>query len=442
MRGPRTGRRDAPPRWDTQERLAPAPPGRHGRRRLWRTFASLESENFRWYFFAMMGNFTAMNMQMFIRGWLVYKLTGSFADLGTINLANGLSGLAFALVGGVVAERVRQKKHVLQTGQVLNACIALAIGWLLAVGQLSFAHLVLAAVVHGIVQNTIMPSRQALVPETVGMERLTNAIALNTSGMNVARLLMPGLAGWAVGALGGDRDIGAAQWVYFAMAGLYLSSVVSLRWLRVADRRIDASLQETPVRQLLDGFRYIGREPVIRMLLLANFFMVWFSMTYFMLLPGFAMEVLGAGAGRLGLLTSLSGVGSVVGALVIASLPERRRGLVLLSSSLLLGIALVAFAMSTAYWVSAAILMVVGLGQAGRMSLSNVLIQTYVADDYRGRVMSVYMMEFSLMSMGIFAMGHVADLIGPQLTVGGAAVALILLTTGLLRFAPGYRNLE
>ena len=179
------------------------------------------------------------------------------------------------------------------------------------------------------------------------MSRLMNALALTTSGMNGARLLMPGLAGWMVGALGaGGGEIGPARYVYFTMAAMYLWSVVALTPVSVVDRTTHDRPRRA-LRDLLDGFDYIRGEPTIRMLLAANFFMVLFSMTYFWLLPGFAKEVLGAGPMRLGLLTSLSGVGSLVGSLVIASLPARRRGLVLLISATLLGVSLLAFSFST-----------------------------------------------------------------------------------------------
>jgi MFS family permease len=161
-----------------------------------------------------------------------------------------------------------------------------------------------------------------------------------------------------------------------------------------------------------------------------------------MLLPGFAKEVLDAGPGRLGVLTSISGVGSLIGSLVIASLPDRKRGLRLLQSALLLGVALIAFSLSTSYWVSVAILTVVGLGQAGRMSLSNVLIQSYVDDDFRGRVMSVYMLEWALTSFGIYGFGVLAQVFGPQWAVGGSAVVLVAVALGLLLFSPTYRRLQ
>ncbi len=384
-----------------------------------------------------------MNMQMFIRGWLVFELTGSFAALGIMSLANGVAGVATALFGGVIADRVRQKKHVVQVGQGLNVLVVLGVGTLIATDSLRFSHLIVAALVQGAVMNTMMPSRQALTPEILGMERLMNAIAINTMGMNAARLMMPGFAGWLVGALAGEAGGGiwAGQFVYYMMAALYGCSILGLLKVRVADRVLPKG-SAPPLHELRAGFRYAWEARTIRMLLGCNFLMVLFSMTYFMLLPGFAKEVLDTGPARLGYLTSISGVGSVIGSLIVASLPNRRRGLVLLLSSLLLGFALVAFSISTTYWLSVAILTVVGLGQAGRMSLSNVLVQAYVADEFRGRVMSIYMMEFSLMSLGIFFIGLLANVVGPQIAVGGSALALVVVASVLLIFVPAYRNLD
>ena len=194
------------------------------KRSVWRTiFRALEDRNFRWFFVAQFGSFTALNMQMFIRGWLVFELTGSFAALGIMSLANGTAGVVTALFGGVIADRVRQKKHVVQVGQALNTLVVLVVGTLIATDLLRFSHLIVAAMVQGAAMNTMMPSRQALTPEILGMERLMNAIAINTMGMNAARLLMPGFAGWLVGALDGGNGGGirAAQFVYYTMAVLY-----------------------------------------------------------------------------------------------------------------------------------------------------------------------------------------------------------------------------
>ncbi|XOV87058.1 MAG: MFS transporter [Pseudomonadota bacterium] len=407
-----------------------------------KTFDAFRDTNFRWFFLALCGNFASMNMQMFVRGWLVFEITGSYQKLGWMSAAGGLVGLFAAPLGGVVADRVRQKKHVIQYCQTFNALIALTIGILIARGELIFEHLLVASILQGLAMNAMMPARQALTKDVVGLSRLTNAIALNTSGMNTARLLLPGLAGGMVAALGGGNgNIDPARFVYYLMTGLYVFSVVVMFKVTVADR-IAPKVPDGPMlAELKLGFEYVLRTPVIFMLLGCNFLMVFFSMTYFMLLPGFAKEVLDAGPDRLGLLISISGVGSLAGSLVIASMSNRNRARVLLSGALLLGVALLFFAMSTNYWLSVCLLTLVGLGQSARMSLSNVLIQSYVDDHFRGRVMSIYMLEMSVLSICIYPISIVADLIGPQWAVGVSAAGLICLVL-VLFCVPAYRDLD
>jgi MFS family permease len=405
-------------------------------------FDAFSVVNYRWFFAALCGNFAAMNMQMFIRGWLVFEITGSYQKLGWMTAAGGIVGLFAAPIGGVVADRVRQKKHVLQIAGSANALITFGVGFLIATGDLNFEHLLAASVLQGLVMNAMMPARQALTKDVVGLDRLTNAIALSTSGMNTARLLLPGLAGGMVAALGGGNgNIDPAKWVYFLMTGLYLWSAGMVTFVKVSDR----AESDTPRGRMFDeltlGFSYVRRTPVIFMLLVCNFLMVFFSMTYFMLLPGFVKQVLDAGPDRLGLIISLSGVGSLAGSLYIASIANRRRARVLLTGALIMGVALLLFSMSTNYWLSVALLTVVGLGQAARMSLSNVLIQSYVDDDFRGRVMSIYMLEMSILSISIFPISVMADIVGPQWAVGTSAACLIVLV--LVLFAvPSYRDLD
>ena len=159
------------------------------------TFAAFEIINYRWFFAALCGNFAAMNIQMFIRGWLVFEITGSYEKLGWMTAAGGLVGLVAAPLGGVVADRVKQKKTILQLAGIANALITLGIAALIFQGILVFEHLLISSILQGLVMNAMMPARQAFTKDVVGLDRLTNAIALSTSGMNTARLLLPGLAG-------------------------------------------------------------------------------------------------------------------------------------------------------------------------------------------------------------------------------------------------------
>lgn len=406
------------------------------------TFDAFQIVNYRWFFAALCGNFASMNMQMFIRGWLVFEITGSYEKLGWMTAAGGIVGLFAAPIGGVVADRARQKKYVLQISGCANAFITLAMAIVITIDRLTFEHLLLASIFQGLVMHTMMPSRQALTRDVVGLDRLTNAIALSTSGMNTARLLLPGLAGGMVAALGGGHGyIDPAKWVYFLMTALYLFSALMMFMVKVDDRPIPAKPDGPIIQELQSGFRYVLQTPVILMLLVCNFLMVFFSLTYFMLLPGFVKEVLSAGPARLGLIISISGVGSLIGSLYIASLPNKNRAKVLLSGAMLMGISLLLFSMSTHYWLSVGLLTIVGLGQAARMSLSNVLIQSYVSDEFRGRVMSIYMLEMAVLMISIYPISVFAQAFGPQLAVGVSAACLIVLVAGLF-FYPAYRDLD
>ena len=383
-----------------------------------------------------------MNIQMFVRGWLVFEITGSYEKLGWMTAAGGLVGLIAAPLGGVVADRVRQKTHVIQVSGVCNMFVTLWVAWLIAEGSLLFEHLLIASILQGIIMNAMMPSRQALTKDVVGLDLMTNAIALSTSGMNTARLLLPGLAGGLVAALGGgDGNIDPAKWIYLLMSVLYLFATLTMFKVRVADNEGAGGPNLPILLELKHGFDYVLRTPIIFMLLGTNFLMVFFSLTYFMLLPGFVKDVLDAGPDKLGMLISISGMGSLVGSLLVASLPNKRRARILLYGALMMGIALLGFAASTHYWLSVFLLTFVGFGQAARMSLSNVLIQTYVADEFRGRVMSIYMLEMSILSIALYPISVAADIFGPQWAVGISAAFLIVLVVALFN-VPAYRRLD
>ena len=289
------------------QKTDPEPPALRTQSRWHSTFKAFELVNYRWFFASLFANFSSMNIQMFIRGWLVFEITGSYEKLGWMTAAGGVVGLVAAPLGGVVADRVRQKKHVLQVAGIGNMFITLAVAGLIASDRLVFEHLLVASILQGLVMSSMMPSRQALTKDVVGLDLLTNAIALSTSGMNTARLLLPGLAGGLVAALGGGQgDIEPAKWVYLVMSVLYLTAVLGLFMVKVDDREQSLDAIMSVATELKLGFTYVWETKVILMLLACNFLMAFFSMTYFMLLPGFVKEVLNAGPEGLG--TSSRGV--------------------------------------------------------------------------------------------------------------------------------------
>ncbi len=403
-----------------------------------KTFSSLRNPVYRLYLGALLGQMASMNMQMMARSLLIYRLTGSAAILGAMSLANALPMLSLALFGGVIADRV-QKKYVMLAGQASSALISLGIALVLTLGYLSSEHtgswwiLIVASVLQGTVMGLMMPSRQAIIHEIVSEEQLLNAISLNSMGMNTLRLFAPAATGFLIDAFG----FGA---IYYAMTGMYLMAVVFIAFMPLTSTM--AIRGGGALAEIKEGFHYIRHETTILLILLFTLVSVVLSMPYMFLMPVFTEDILKVGATGMGVLLSVSGIGALVGSLVLASLPNKKRGLMLLGGSLILGIALVGFSFSNMWYLSLALIVFVGLGQTTRMTLGNTLLQYYVEDDYRGRVMSFYMMEFGLMSIGTFSVGLMAEAIGVQWSLGGFAMVLTIICILALVFVPRLRKLD
>ncbi len=409
-----------------------------GRLRSLGTFDSLREPIFRWFFLGQMGQSGAMQLQQLLRGYLVFQLTGSFTALGVMSLAQSVPMLTLSLPGGVLADRL-PRKHLVQAGQAVNVANAVVLVAVIAGGWLRVEYLIASAVVQGIVMSLMMPARQSMIPDIVAPGRLTNAIALNSAGMQSMRLFAPGLGG-AITAWAG------ADWGYGLTAVLYL---VALLGIMPIPTSITAPAPHeraggvgSAIEDASKSIRYITGDPTMRTLLAVNLATVVLAMPYIIILPGFVETVFGGGAGSLGVLLSITGVGSLAGSLVIASLPDRRRGLLLMASSFLTGAGLFAFAVSSVFWLSALILVVVGVGTAGRLSLSNVLVQAYVEPRYRGRVMSIYMTQFSLLFIGAFFIGLLAEVYGVQQVMAAVALALMVTSLAVVAFVPRMRRLD
>lgn len=406
--------------------------------RTLKTFDSLKNPVYRLYFTGMLGHMASLNMQMIARSFLIYQLTGSATLLGLLALATALPMLFLALFGGVIADRV-QKKYVVIAGQATSAVVSLAIALSLTTGYLSAEHagswwvLMVASVLQGTIMSLMLPSRQALIREIVTEEQLMNAVALNSLGMNMFRLMAPAITGFLIDAAGFEA-------VYYAMTGMYLYAVIVVSFMpRTSKITITGG---GALKDISEGFRYIRQNTTILYILVFVLFVVVLSMPYIALLPIFTVDILKVSATGMGVLISVSGIGALVGSITLASLPSRKRGIMLLISSLILGLALVAFSFSSTWNFSLAVIIFVGLGQAGRMTLSNTLLQHYSDDEYRGRVMSFYMMERGLTSFGTFGAAMIAEAVGVQWAVGGFASVLVLIALLALIFVPRLRKLE
>ena len=333
---------------------------------------------------------------------------------------------------------------MVQLGQAINAALAIALGVMLFLGVLRFEHLVIAAVIQGSVNSFALPARQAMIPEIVGPARVMNAFALNVFALNVMRLVAPALAGAIIAVVG-------AAWVFMVMGILNVLAVVAMFPVPVtnaASRALAAGgpsaaaaghggrASRTGLSDIADAFRYLRTERLLIVLLGLQGLTSMLALPYQRLLPGFVDEVLATSpeqtAVLMGLLLTFTAVGALIGSLLIASLPNRARGQLLIGSLVLFGIALAAFAASRWLWVSAATVLVLGIGQAGRQSLVSILIQTTVSDAYRGRITSIQLLEDGVESLGIFGIAVLAEVVGPQIALGAVAASLVVLGLTLL----------
>ena len=400
---------------------------------------SLKNPAFRMFFISRLFNALGMNVRQFSMALLVYFLTGSEIWLGFLTLGRAVPLLLVSPLSGALADRF-EKKTLIQYASAADVLIASAIGVSLTTGYLSpdnpgsWWFLIAMAFLDGISTVFKGPSTDAMIIEIVGDKLVTNAIALNMAGQNTLRLIGPVVAGAAIDAYGYEP-------VYYGMAVIYAFSLLFMVFVPYTGRR-HIAVGSNILKDIRDVLVYMKKERNIFFVLIVVLCMVFFSMPYQALLPVF-QDVLDIGATELGVLQLMSGLGAIAGAIVLASLQgNRKRGLLLLISGVILGLSLVFFSFSTVWIVSVILMVGVGLGQAGRMTLPVALLQTYTKPEYRARVMSFYGVEFGLSSFGSFFAAILAAGIGVQWSVGGMAMILVAFSIAAIFFLPRLRKLD
>jgi MFS family permease len=405
-------------------------------------FSALHERDFRWYFVGHTSFFFAMQMNQLLRGYLAFQLTKSAVGLGLIAITMGISMLLVAPLGGVIADRYN-KRTLLIGVQLFVAVVNSVLAVLIITDLIEFEHLLVGTLGLGVSISIAMPARQAMVPALVPRHRMMNAISLQMGSMNLTRIVGPAIGALLIVPLG----IGGA-WA-FGVA-LYLVSVFALfplpRFGMVATRKPTGFR-----RELSDGFRYVARHPQLRLLIAAGMMMPLFAFPVQLVLPVFAEEVFEQGPGALGALMAVAGVGGLAGALIAANLDRvSRKSLILLVGTVIMSISYIVFAQSTSLGLTrptafALGLVTFGIGNVGGMlfmTTNDSTIQALVSDELRGRVMSLLMMSFGIMPLGIFPIALAVDKFGAPATV--AVSSTLMLASLLLFFAlsPRLRNLS
>jgi len=279
----------------------------------------------------------------------------------------------------------------------------------------------------------MMPSRQAIIAEIVEPEQLMNAISLNMMGMNTFRILAPAASGFLIEAFGFSD-------IYYIMAGMYVFAAVCMYFMPRTAQKL--SQGRSAWKDIVDGLSYIRRKKTMLHILIFTLVGMICGMPFMQLMPMITVDILHLGAGGLGILMSVSGGGAIVGSLILASSPDRRRGLIMLVSGAIMAVGLIGFGFSSLLWLSLVTVILVGLGQAGNRGAGNTLAQAYTEPEYRGRVMSFMMMGIGLSSLGTFFAGILAEAVGIQWSIGGFAMVFLAVSLGYLFFSPRLRDLD
>ena len=358
-------------------------------------------------------------MQTVAQSWLVYQMTGSVILLGTVGFASQIPVLLLAPFGGTAADRFDRRRILLFT-QSWAMLLAGTLAALTLTGNVQIWHLLVIAVGFGVGNAFDIPARQSFVSDMVGREDLINAIALNSSMFNGARIVGPAIAGILVAAVG-------EGWCFFGNSVSYIAVLISLLSMRIAPTTSGREMK-SPFAEIKEGFVYVATTPPIRALLLMLGLVSLAGTPYAVLMPVFANDYLGGDSGTLGFMMGCSGLGALSAALTLAS---RRHvfglGNWVAAACAGLGVFLIGFSFSRNVIVSALLLIPVGFSMMTEMAASNTLVQAMVPDELRGRVMSVYSMMFmGLAPVGSLLAGTIAGFVGPAETVAiGGTICLI-----------------
>lgn len=393
---------------------------------------ALRYRNFRLFFFGQLISLIGVWMQSTAQQWLVYRITGSQLKLGTVTFMGFLPVLILSLFMGVIVDRLPIRKILVGTQSWFMLCAA-ALAIITFLDIVRYEYILVLALLMGIGNALDMPARQAIYTDLVDRPDLLNAIALNSSVFNGARIIGPAIGGFIVAQLG--------EAPAFAINSLtYIAVIAGLLLMQIQPKETDSG--GGGLQNLKDGLIYLSNEKRVLglVIMVALFSVVGFS--YLTLLPVFAQDVLDIGAKGFGLLLSAQGIGALVAALSLAfkgdNLPK---GKMLVGSRVLLGFALLLLSFSRQTSVSVIALIFAGFGFISKLALTNTLIQLIVPDGLRGRVLSSYTWAMGgFFPIGSLLIGYLGDLLGATTAVLLSAISSLLLTImGALLFRETWR---
>jgi MFS family permease len=378
-------------------------------------FSSLKVKNFRLYWFGMLISLVGTWIQTTAQTWLVFQLTNSAFLLGVVGFLSSIPVFLLSLFGGVAADRMNKKSILLFT-QTAFMILAFILAVLTQARLITAWQIMLIAVLNGIVMAFDAPSRQAVVVELVGRKHLLNAIALNSAAFNSSRIIGPALAGIFIAGIG-------MSGCFYVNGISFLAVIIALLLIKVNDG-LKRETKNVLLKDLTEGLRFIRANRTILILITMVGITSLFGVSYAILMPIFANDILKVGVRGLGMLMSAAGLGALIAALVLARLGDfKYKGKLLILSSLVFSVSLVLFALSRIYILSLISLVCIGWASVMAISLINTALQQLVPDAFRGRLMSVFMFTFAgIMPFGNLIAGSLSQVWGVSLTVCASGI--------------------
>lgn len=399
---------------------------------MWR---ALSHPNFRLFFYGQTISLVGTWMSRIATSWLVYRLTGSAFLLGVVGFAGQFPSFALSPFAGVFVDRWNRHRLLVVT-QVLamlhvTLLAVLTLGHWITVWQVAAL-----SIFQGLVNAFDMPARQSLIIQLIDKkEDLSNAIAVNSSMVNGARLIGPSVGGVLIAAVG-------EGWCFAIDALSYVAVIGTLLMMRLPRQVRDDSLRKDVLTDLRDGWSYVVSSRTIRSILLLLALVSLVGMPYTVLMPVMANEVLGGGPNTMGVMMAATGVGALIGAILLtARKTVLGLGKFIPLAAVLFGLGLFFFSMSRTLWISAPLLVLTGYGFINQLAVSNTLLQTIVDEDKRGRVMSFYVMAFmGTAPFGSLLAGSVAARFGAPTTLMFGGLGCVLGGLWFFRLLPELRE--
>ena len=380
---------------------------------------ALHSRNYRLYFTGQAISLTGSWMTRIATSWLVYRLSHSVLLLGVVNFVSQVPLLFLGPFAGVFVDRWNRHQIIMIT-QVLAMAQSFALAYWALAGTITVGHVIALNLLQGFIDAIDMPARQSFLIEIVhAKEDLGNAIALNSSIFNCARIAGPSVAGLIIATKG-------EGWCFLVDGASYIAVLIALMAMRLPKRRLH-QMHPPVLQQLRDGIRYALSAAPIRAILALIFSISLLGMPYAVLMPVVAKVQLHGGPHTFGFLMGAGGVGALIGALYLAS-RRNARGLerIIAPAAMLFGISLIGFSFSRILWVSLGLMVVIGMALLVQMASCNTVLQTIVEDDKRGRVMSLYTAIFMGMTpFGSLLAGAFASRLGTQATLALGGLACV-----------------